>query len=56
MQPAVVVISSVGGGRPEAGWLDLENRHLVPAMSWGDIVAGQNRADGRRWQRSMSLP
>ena len=53
---AVVVISSVGGGRPEAGWSDLEIRHLVPAASWGDMVAGENRADGRRWRRSTPLP
>ena len=53
---AVVAISSVGGGRPEAGWSDLEIRHLVPAASREDIVAGENRADGRRWQRSASLP
>ena len=56
VQPAVVAISSVGGGRPEAGWSDLEIRHLVSAASWGDIVAGENRADGGRWRHSAPLP
>jgi hypothetical protein len=54
--PAVVAISSVGGGRPAAGWSDREIRHLVPAASREDIVAGENRANGRRWLRSALLP
>ena len=49
---AVVVISSVRGGRPEAGWSDLQIRHLVPATNWGNMVAGENRADAWRWWRS----
>ena len=49
VQQAVVAISSIGGGRCEAGF-------LVPVASWEDIVAGENRADGRRWRRSASLP
>ena len=44
---AVVAISSVGGGWPEAGWSDLEIRHLVLVASPKDIVVGENRADGR---------
>lgn len=48
VQPVVVVIISfVGGGRPETGWSDLEILHIVPAASREDIVAGENRADGR---------
>jgi hypothetical protein len=39
---AVVAVSSVGGGRPEAGWSDLEIHHLVPSASREDIVAGEN--------------
>ena len=49
---AVVVISFVGGGRPEAGWSDLQIRHLVPATSRGSMVAGENRANGGRWRCS----
>ena len=43
---AVVATSYAGDGRPEAGWSDLQIRHLVPAASWGNRVAGENRADG----------
>ncbi|KAK1627825.1 hypothetical protein QYE76_002140 [Lolium multiflorum] len=43
----VVAISSVEGGRPEAGSSDREIRHLVPAGSQEDIVAGENRANWR---------
>jgi hypothetical protein len=53
---AVVATSSAGDGRPEAGWSDLQIRHLVPAASWGNRVAGENRADGGRWRRFASLP
>ena len=42
---AVVAISSVEGGRPEAGWSDLKIRPLVPAASREDIVVGENQAD-----------
>ena len=49
---AVVTTFFVGAGRPKAGWSNLMIRHLVPAASWGDIVAGENRADGRRWRHS----
>ena len=42
----MVVISSVRGGRPEAGCSDLGIRHLAPAASREDVVAGENRADG----------
>ena len=52
----VVVISSVRGGRPAAGWLDLEIHHLVLATSREDIVAGENRAVGGRWWCFASLP
>jgi hypothetical protein len=31
-------------------------RHLVPATSRGDIVAGENRVVGGRWPRFTSLP
>lgn len=53
---AVVVISFVRGGWPEAGWSDLEIHHLVPVASWEDIVVGENQAYGRRWQCSALLP
>ena len=53
---AVVGTSFAGDGRPEAGWSDLQIRHLVPAASWGDRVAGENRADDGRWRRFASLP
>jgi hypothetical protein len=43
----VVAISSVGGGRPVACLSDREIRHLVLAVSQGDIVASENRADSR---------
>jgi hypothetical protein len=41
----VVVVSSIGGGRPEAGLSDCEIYHLVPATSSGDIVSDENLAD-----------
>lgn len=41
----VVVISSVEGGRPEAGLADLKILHLVPDASWGDIAGGENQAN-----------
>ena len=53
---AVVAISSVGGGPPNAGWSDLEIRHLVQAASRGDIVAGEKQVDGGRWWCSTPLP
>ena len=39
----VVAISFVGGGQPESGWSDLEIRHLVPAASREDTVAGETK-------------
>jgi hypothetical protein len=43
----VVAISSVEGGRPEAGSSDREIHHLVSAASQEDIVAGEKRANWR---------
>ena len=43
---AVVAASFAGDGQPEAGWSDLQIRHLVSAASWGDRVASENGADG----------
>lgn len=41
----VAFIPSVRGGRPEAGWSDLEIHHPVSDVSRGDIVAVENQAD-----------
>jgi hypothetical protein len=43
----VLVISSAGGGRPDAGLSDHEIHHLVMTGTHEDTVASENRNDWR---------
>ena len=48
MDLVVVVVSSLRGGRPKAGWSEIKIRQLVLVASRGDIVVAESRVDCRR--------